>query len=463
MARHRSSSVGNSSKKKLGTLRRWILLVAVMGATALLVAYSGDLGFSAQDFQLQAAAPTVTNNSFPPQFMGLYLNAAVVIPGNVPWPTFSFGSFPLWGTRTTWPILNPSDGVYNWTNLDAWLAEASSEGMTDFIYSFGKTPTWASSDPNDQSCVNSASPPGSCDPPDDVNPDGTGTDQHWQDFVTAIVTHVNGQVKYWEMWNEANDKKQWTGTNAQLVRMCQDAYTIIKSLDPTALVSTPSPAGGLQLQGPNWMGPYLTAGGGAYADMLTFHGYISMLSYSPPENEVPIIVAYKRLLSTNKLTIPMWDTQAGWNLDSNVPDPDMQAAYLSRLYLLSAGNGVSRLYWFQYGPGNFGTIWTQTGGLNTAGIAYTQIYNWVVGTIDNAPCKANGTVYTCGFKGPNGLLEQAVWDTSQSCSGGVCTTSSFTPSTTYIDYWDLAGNETTISPPGSTIQIGAKPLLLKNQ
>jgi polysaccharide biosynthesis protein PslG len=447
----------NSSRNRGQEIRFWILLTLVVAAATLLT-YAG--GFGSGVFQ---PAQQVANNAAPPQMMGLNLNSEIVKPGSVPWPTFPFGSYTLWGTGNTWPALNTAEGVYDWSNLDAWLSKSEAEGMTDIIYSFGKTPTWASSKPNDQSCVNAASPPGSCDPPDDVNPDGTGTDQHVKDFFTALVAHVGSQVKYYEMWNEPDDVKQWTGTNAQLVRMSSDAYAIIKSMQPNALVTTPSPAGGLLNEGPDWMGPYLAAGGLPYADVLTFHGYINMLAYSPPEDEIPIIVAYKHLLASYSSKIPMWDTQAGWNRDSNLPDPNMQAAYLARLYILSKANGVARFYWYQYGNSEFGTIWTSTGGLNLAGTAYGQIYNWLVGTIESAPCKEKGTVYTCGFQGRNGLLEQPVWDTAQTCSNGVCTTSTFTPSTIYINYMDLEGNKTPISPPGSPIQIGAEPILLINQ
>ena len=249
--------------------------------------------------------------------------------------------------------------------------------------------------------------------------------------------------------------------------MSQDAYGIIHSLQPGALVTTPSPAGGYpSLTGPDWMGPYLAAGGGPYADVMTFHGYIDMLSYEPPEDEVPIIVAYKQALAQylgSQNALPMWNTQSGWNLNSNVPDPNMQAAYLSRIYILSKANGVARFYWYAYGNLGFGTIsdpdrWPEPGrhrlrhGLQLAGWGR-----------ESAPCTEKGTVYTCGFQTQAGLKEMPVWDTAQSCNDGVCTTSTFTPNTIYVQYEDLNGDVTPINPPGSPIQIGAEPIMLMNQ
>jgi len=457
MSGFRRQERDHSSENRNRDFRFWLVLFSITGLAGLLIYVGG------QAIPAFAAPPQALTSSTPPQFMGMNMSSQTTKHGGSPWPSFQFGSFPTWGMGTTWPTLNPSDGVYDFSNLDYWINTAAAHGVTDIIYSFGKTPTWASSKPNDQFCVNPASPPGSCDPPNDVNPDGTGTDQHVIDFFTALATHVGTQIQYYEMWNEANDRKQWTGTDAQLVRMSMDARNTVKAINPAALITTPSPAGGVNNEGEAWMDPYFAAGGGQYADVMTFHGYLTMLSYTPPEAEVPLIVAYKKMLSKYGYpTMPMWDTQAGWNLDTNLPDPDMQAAYLSRIYLLSKANGVARFYWYSYSNGKFGTIDTN-GVLNPAGIAFEQIYTWLVGSIESAPCTAVGTVYTCGFKMQNGLQEQPVWDTAQSCNAGVCTTSTFTPSTLYVKYMDLSGNITQISPPGSPIQIGAKPICLMSK
>ena len=115
--------------------------------------------------------------------------------------------------------------------LDHWLTAAQQTG-DDPLFTLGMTPQWASSRPNDKTCL--PQPRGECDPPDDLNADGSGTDQHWKDFITAIVTHVNGRIHHWEVWNEPQAANAWTGTHAQLVRMAQDARTIIQSVDPKA-------------------------------------------------------------------------------------------------------------------------------------------------------------------------------------------------------------------------------------
>src|SRR5258708_14422074 len=53
--------------------------------------------------------------------------------------------------------------------------------------------------------------------------DGSGTNQHWIDWVTAVVTRYKGKISYYEIWNEPNNTAMWQGTNAQLVRLAGDA------------------------------------------------------------------------------------------------------------------------------------------------------------------------------------------------------------------------------------------------
>ena len=90
-------------------------------------------------------------------------------------------------------------------------------------------------------CVNGK---GQCDPPSDLKPDGSGSDQSWKDFVSAIVTHnknsVDAHIRYWEIWNEPHTPNQWKGTNAQLIRMAEDARRIILGVDPNAIIVSPS-------------------------------------------------------------------------------------------------------------------------------------------------------------------------------------------------------------------------------
>jgi len=408
------------------------------------------------------------NSGIPAEFISLQMNGGIVT--RQPWPVVPFGGIRLWNSDTHWADINTADGVYDWTTLDKWLADAKTANL-DVLYTFGEGPTWASSNPNNPACDGG---PGECEPPNDLNPDGSGPNQHWKNFVTAMVTHSQNSntahIKYWEIWNEPYQQWQWTGTNAQMIRMAQDATAIIKTADPSAMVLLP-PVG--FSMGRTWLDSYLAAGGGQYADIIAFHGYVQRPGYTPePEDFNNRLSRFKTILAKygqeGKL---LWDTEASWGetLNTGFNDQDLQAAFVARFYLLHWSGGVTRFYWYQWNAQDFrGMLWKpdphNPGGPGTVmkpGIAYGQIYNWMVGATMTSPCTASASVWTCQLSRPNGYQALAVWDTSQTCSKGVCSTTPYTYNPVYIKYRDLSGN--TATPSGQTVPIGAKPILLENQ
>jgi hypothetical protein len=407
-------------------------------------------------------------SSIPAEFFTMQMNSGTV--GRWPWPSVSFGGIRLWDSQTQWANINTGDGVYDWTILDKWLADAQAHNV-DVLYTFGRTPNWVSSKPTDPNCGEGL---GTCDPPNELNPDGSGSNQYWKNFVTALVAHNQssntGHIKYWEIWNEPYHTQGWNGTIAQMLRMAQDATAIIKAADPSAMVLTPSFV--FTFEGRTWLDSYLAAGGGQYADSIAFHGYVQRPGHVVPEDFNNDLSLTKTILANHgQEAKALWDTEASWGYTSKTgfTDLDMQAAFVDRLYLLHWSNGVARFYWYQWNAQNtVGTLWKpdrhNLGGPGTVlkpGIAYGQIYNWMVGATMTSPCTASASVWTCQLSRPNGYQALAVWDASQTCSNGVCGTTPYTYDPLYIKYRDSEGNATALS--GQTVPIGAKPILLENQ
>jgi polysaccharide biosynthesis protein PslG len=379
-----------------------------------------------------------------------------------PWPTVPVSGVRLWDTGTRWSNINPAPGTYNWAALDGWL-NASKTHNANLLYTYGMTPKWASSNPTDSTC---AGGPGECDPPNDVNPDGTGTDQAWKDFVTAIVTHVGTQINYWEVWNEPVNPPYWKGTYAQLARMAEDARFITLRINPNAKMLSAG-AGTLDTFDMKWWWGYGNAGGFQWADVIAIHGSVN---YHPmtcgvyPQAETLLTVMSNlrgALAKYGQSSKPVWDTEASWGrIDTDCfSDQDLQAAFLARYYLLHWSEGVARFYWRAWEDSD-GGLWTPTAGLNKAGVAYGQIYNWLVGANMTKACAANGTVWTCNMSRPNGYVAQVVWDTAQSCRNGVCGTSMYLVEPQYVQYHTIAGKTVPIT--GTMVAIGAKPILLEN-
>ena len=449
----------------VGTLPSGLTLNASTGAITGTPTASGTFGVKVTDSKGVVATHsncpfTIVPAGIPPQFFGLQVGPTTYANG-YPWPTVSFGSMRLWDTQTKWADMNTAQGVFDFSKLDAKLAKLAAEKITDVILTFGGTPAWISSNTTNSNCAYlTQNGPGTCAPPKDLNPDGTGTDQAWKDYITALAKHLNGRIKYFELWNEPTDLYFWTGTIAQLARMAKDASPILKAVDPQAKLATGSPVPSSTWTVQNWMTQFLSAAGVSSVDIIAFHGYVGGTS---PEHIVNLINGISQAVTTSGASsLPMWDTEASWGADTDVPDLDLEAAYVGRFHLIQAGMGVDRFYWYRWDSATRGTLWDPATGIRKAGIAYQQSYNWLVGATMSGPCTSAGTVWTCAITRPGGFRALAVWDAGGTCSSGSCTTSNYTPNSAYIRYRTLDGNSVAITP-GAAIKIGAKPVLLQNQ
>jgi hypothetical protein len=413
------------------------------------------------------AAPS-TSGPIPVTFFGMHMHRPVVM-GKQPWPTVPFGAGRLWDSGADWQNINTAKGVYDWSILDKWLTAYHEHGVDDLLYTFGHTPRWASSKPDDTCGLEGKGPVGFCDPPEDLKPDGTGSDQHWKDFVSAIATHAKNShgahIRYWEIWNEPFMTRMWTGTNAQLERMAQDAREILLNIDSSAVIVSPPPA----MKNPNyehWMESYLHDGGGKHSDVIAFHGYIHNGRTRPVAADIIIAVKdLRKMLDSHGMgALPIFDTEAGWGRSKAMGfdgDDDFQEGFLAQFYLLHWSEGISRFYWYAWNNPEFGTLWSPDPGnpagpghLTRAGVAYKQLQDWMVGATMQPLCSSTGGgIWTCGFTRPGGYEAVVVWSTDGN--------KSYAANPKFKKMRDLDGNSSPIA--GGKVNIGVKPILLQNQ
>lgn len=371
-----------------------------------------------------------------------------------PWPWVQFHQIRSWDTYTDWSRVNPQPGIWNWTNLD-WLVNTAASHQTEVLYTFGKTPQWASSNPTLSTCSGMA---GSCAPPSNL--------QYWDDYVMTVATRYKGKIRYYEVWNEPNLAEYWSGDKATLVLMAQHAYNIIKNIDPNAIVLSPPTTA--SAGGASYLDGYLAAGGGSYADVIAFHGYIrGAASVGYPvkaEDIVTTINAYKNVLAKyNQGSKPLWDTEASWG-DSTIngfTDQQKQAAYVAKAYLLRWSSGVKRFYWYAWDTASWGTLCTVfnpstnscTNPYTPQAIAYNEIYKWMVGATLTAPCSmAADYTWSCHFTRPNGYEALAVWNSTVNVT--------YAADPKYTQMATLSGGKTAI-PSSGLITVAYSPVLLE--
>jgi hypothetical protein len=376
------------------------------------------------------------------------------------------------------------------------------EGM----YTLARTPTWASSNPSDTTCSDTTGlggGNGECDPPSDLNSDGSGPNAIWKAWITAIATHVNSpgytathaHIKYWEIWNEVDTKLFWVGSIAQIARLTEDANCIITgrgvihesgngtatactatAIDPTAkIVMASAHAKGAALQyGQNELycnnspsGDALPCPNPANAiatavDIINFHmkpgnetgNNCPAPTPCTPESAMQWYISnIHGILQPAELAKPLWDGEAQYSMTgftNAYTDPDMAASFMPRFYLLNWSLGINGMAWY-YADSSVEPAQAET--------AYQQTYNWLVNATLVTPCAAVGTVWSCTISS-SGTQSLIMWDTSQSCANGTCTTGNQTVSSKWTQYQNMtiAGSPITIS--GGVVPVGIQPVLL---
>ncbi len=386
-----------------------------------------------------------------------------------------------------WGWIEQTKGNYDFTLFDPYVQYAQQHGIP-VVLTFGWTPGWAVADPTTCHVTNNVT---LCSgPPANI--------QDWSDFVTQVVNHYKGKIKYYELWNEAqglapgapqNAVVYWSGTPQDMVNLAKAAYPIIHT-DPNAELLTPSVAGvatSAQAFAPSWTASFLQAGGSQYADGGTFHAYlanayIGLNPYPYPDQNTTsactganvnachgaiqtMIQSYRAVLDSNGMSgKPLFDTEGSWGCPA-ITDPTQQSAWIARFYIMAAsmmaGYNFQAADWFGWGGGTkqqCGDIETDAGTPNQAGAAYTQVYDWLAGSSfaqaaaspPTPGCSAQGQVWSCQLTLPNGKSGLIVWNQTS--------TSSYSPPSQYTEYRDLSGNATPITS-GESVTITVEPIL----
>jgi hypothetical protein len=251
-------------------------------------------------------------------------------------------------------------------------------------------------------------------------------------------------------------QNHFTGTMTQLVALTAAEHDIIRTYDPAAKIISPS----MVSYGSAYLDQYFAAGGTKDVDAIAMHAYPN------PTKDVAeficgsVTTSIQSVMAKYGLSAkPLWDTETSWGQTNAgaITDIDLQAAFVARDYLLHWSMGITRAYWYAWDNSIDGLMWTSTGGINKAGIAFEQVYKWMVGATMK-PCGTTSStsfydgVYTCDFTRSDGSTARAIWNTAGS--------SVYTAPTSYTQYRDLNGATQTIS---STHQvtIGLKPILLE--
>jgi hypothetical protein len=307
------------------------------------------------------------------------------------WPEVKFGSWRLWDAYVAWPNLEPEKGKWNFSTLDKYVAMAGMNGV-DLLLPLGLTPGWASARPREPSAYR----PGNAAEPANM--------EDWRNYVHRVATRYKGRIRRYELWNEVNYPRFYSGSQEKLIEMARIAYETIKAIDPEAIVVSPSVTGsGRHLR---WFETYLAKGGGLYADVIGYHFYVPK---DAPEAMLPLIREVQAIMRKyGQANKPLWNTETGWwianridtartgavNPDWRKLDEQLAAAYVARALILARSAGVDRFYWYAWDNVDMGLIEPATQVLKPAAKAYDTVASWLIGK-SLEKCDVTGGLWTC--------------------------------------------------------------------
>ena len=381
-----------------------------------------------------------------------------------PFPAFPVSTLRLWDVAY-WKMLEPNNGQFYWPKMDNTIAIAQQNGVSDFIFTFGQIPAWASTDPTDP-CTGGEGP-GTCSPPDMTA---------LEEFATQVVQRYCGKVKYYEPWNEPNNSQFWDGTNAQMLAIAQQVYQIAKSpancgctngvcspnggVNPNEVLLPPIAA--INQQSIAWLNSYLASAGTPYpyADIAAFHGYVWQ-GYQPEQIETGVQLLQQTLATYGLSNLPLWNTETSWQWNVTYTQ-DQQAAWLMRSHAVEAALGIPRFVWYAYDSCDWGSLYSSPlcptvegtpGQLTEAGTAYTTIENWFIGANFVQCLQYQNGLWACELQRSGGYDAWMVWS-STGTSVSIPVPAGLTV------YRDWQNNLNTLS---TQLTVGQLPMLLENQ
>ncbi len=323
------------------------------------------------------------DRSITAQYFGMHIHHAAL---GTPWPAVRFESWRLWDSGVAWPQLEPQPGKWDFTLLDRYV-QVAAEHDVEIVLTLGLTPSWASARPRELSAYgrgNAAPPRHRAD---------------WEDYVRVVATRYKGAIRSYEIWNEPNDRANFSGSPEEMQQLSRTAYEVMKRVDPGITVISPSAT---TSAGVAWLNEFLAKGGCKYSDVVGYHFYVTP---DLPEAMIPLIQNVKGVLRSrgceNK---PLWNTESGWAKPKHFSSDADAAGYLMRTYVVNWLMGVERCYWYSWDNHNWSTLelTTRDGNqMTTVGAAYGVIREWMLGAVLRSCSLQTPGVWTCSLdQGP---------------------------------------------------------------
>ena len=228
-----------------------------------------------------------------------------------------------------WNRIEPSSGTWNWSELDAMLSAADDCHVNLSGLLLYNVP-WINPNPHTFPTNNFSA---------------------WSIYVSNVVAHAAGRVRYWEVWNEPESFAAG-GTPADYARLVTNAWRAAKAAHPNAQI-------GLSVASVDvlYLEKAIQAGAADHFDYICVHPYelLGTLDSGQEVLYLSIVPTIRKMLAARnpaRQDVPIWFTELGEELTERVT-PERQAQVLVKAYTMGIAQGVSRIQWFEAQEGGY--------------------------------------------------------------------------------------------------------------
>ncbi len=426
-------------------------LSALLLAAGLAGCTGGSSGSDGSDDSAPAPRPSPSTTPVPgglgPDFFGMHDSEPVADS----WPQAPVGSLRVWDSGAVWNQVETTPGTYDFARLDA-LVKAARDHHASTLIVLGQTPAFHSRHPKKVGAYGA----GAASMPDLAA---------WTAYVRAVVERYKAPDVAFQVWNEANVEGYWNGTYRQMAKLTAAARSVVDSVTPTPTLVAPAMAtrtlgqrAGLRLLYGE------KVGGVRLGDLVD----VVSLQLYPEDGEgltrkSALLTESRRILGLQGVAAdkPVWDTEINFGLQGGEPatpaTPEQQMTNVAMSYLLDAGDGVDRVYWYAWDLQDIAntTLSGEDGAPTDAGRAFEVVHRWLLGAAVDRCRPADGGVWVCDLTTPRGPAT-VFWNPSETGTARVRTGFGATSAET------LGSTAGELPLGGTTLEVGALPVLVSS-
>jgi hypothetical protein len=236
--------------------------------------------------------------------------------------------------HTSWSAVEPAEGKWTWEALDQQMRYLASQNF-EFGGILHGNAGWNTNDRPGTLPVNNL--------------------RAWSTYVTEVVKHTRGNIKYWEVWNEPPNGTGRDQTPADYARIVVSAYTAAKAADPSCLVGLAAKSVHV-----NYLEQVIRAGAKDHFDYLTLHPYEVLNGIADNVGTeavylhiVPTVRKMLRAQNPAKANVPIIFTELGCDAKKGA---DIQGHALVKAYVMGIAQGVTCIHWFEGKDGDSGPM-----------------------------------------------------------------------------------------------------------